>query len=220
MHILLVEDDQQLADALCKALRQQDYAVDWVADGAIADNLLKTEHFDLIILDLGVPKLEGLEILKRLRHRGTRTPVLILTARGTLENRVAGLDLGADDYLSKPFELPELEARVRALLRRNSSAASAVIQFGTLIFDSVARRASLQGETLELPRRELCLLEILLHRAGQVVSKEQIAAQLFDFDDDASPNAIELYVHRLRKKLAPAGLNIRTIRGLGYLLEA
>jgi DNA-binding response OmpR family regulator len=146
--------------------------------------------------------------------------VLILTARGTLENRVAGLDLGADDYLSKPFELPELEARVRALLRRNSSAASAVIRFGALIFDSAARRASLQGETLELPRRELCLLEILLHRAGQVVSKEQIAAQLFDFDDDASPNAIELYVHRLRKKLAPAGLNIRTIRGLGYLLEA
>ena len=220
MRILLVEDERQLADGLVKALRQQDYAIDWVADGVIADNLLKTEHFDLIILDIGLPRLGGLDVLKRLRHRGVRAPVLILTARGDLHSRIGGLDLGADDYLSKPFELLELEARVRALLRRNSSAAAAMITCGELCFDSTARRVSVNGDALELPRRELCLLEILLHRVGQVVSKEQIASQLFDFDDEAGPNAIELYIHRLRKKLAPAGLNIRTVRGLGYLLEA
>lgn len=219
MRILLVEDEQQLAEGLAKALRQQDYAVDWVADGAIADTLLKTEYFDLIILDIGLPKLGGLEVLKRLRGRGVQTPVLLLTARSDLDSRVGGLDLGADDYLSKPFELLELEARVRALLRRNSSAATAVITCGALSFDSVARRVNLAGTEVDFPRRELCLLEILLHRAGQVVSKEQIASQLFDFNDEAGPNAIELYVHRLRKKLAPAGLNIRTVRGLGYLLD-
>ena len=220
MRILLIEDETQLADGLVRALRQQTYAVDWVADGAIADDLLKTEHFDLVILDIGLPRLSGLDILKRLRHRGMRMPVLMLTARSDLPSRVAGLDLGADDYLIKPFELPELEARVRALLRRNSSAAAAVITCGLLSFDSAARRASINGDALDLPRRELCLLEILLHRLGNVVSKEQIADQLFDFDDEAGPNAIELYIHRLRKKLAPAQLNIRTVRGLGYLLEA
>ena len=220
MRILLVEDERPLADGLIKALRRQDYAVDWIADGVMADDLLKTEPFDLIILDIGLPHLSGLEILKRLRHRGAATPVLILTARDDLDSRVSGLDLGADDYLSKPFELLELEARVRALLRRNSSANSAVITCGALSFNSTARRACIDGKPLDLPRRELCLLEILLHRAGQVVSKEQIAAQLFDFDDEAGPNAIELYMHRLRKKMAPAGLHIRTVRGLGYLLDA
>lgn len=219
MHILLVEDEQALAESLVKALRQQDYAVDCAGDGVLADNLLKTEYFDLIILDLGLPKLAGLEVLRRFRERDRRTPVLILTARGGLDSRVAGLDLGADDYLSKPFELKELEARMRALLRRNSSVATAVIEFGALTFDSVARRASIGGEQLELPRRELCLLEILLHRPEQVVSKDQIAAQLFDFDDEASPNAIEIYIHRLRKKLTPGSIHIRTVRGLGYLLE-
>ena len=220
MRIFLIEDERQLAEGLVKILRQHDYAVDWVTDGAVADALLKTEHFDLIILDLGLPKLDGLEVLKRLRHRDVRTPVLILTAYGDVDSRVNGLDLGADDYLSKPFELRELEARVRALLRRNSSAVTAVINCGVLSFDSAARSVSLNGKTLDLPRRELCLLEILLYRKGQIVSKEQIASQLFDFDDEAGPNAIELYVHRLRKKLGPAGLNIRTVRGLGYLLEA
>ena len=219
MRILLVEDERQLAEGLSKALRRQDYAVDWISDGVIADDLLKTEHFDLIILDIGLPRLGGLDVLKRLRHRSLQTPVLILTARDDLDSRVGGLDLGADDYLSKPFELLELEARVRALLRRNSSATAALITCGVLSFDSAARRVSIDGKPLDLPRRELCLLEILLHRAGQVVSKEQIAAQLFDFDNDAGPNAIELYMHRLRKKLALAGLNIRTVRGLGYLLE-
>ena len=208
-----------MADSLVKALRQQDYAVDWVDDGVIADNLLKTEHFNLVILDLGLPKLTGLEVLRRLRARDEDTPVLILSARDELDSRVAGLDLGADDYLSKPFELKELEARVRALLRRNSNAAQAVIRLGNLIFDSVARRASIDGEQLDLPRRELCLLEILLHRTGQVISKEQIAAQLFDFDDEVGPNAIEIYIHRLRKKLLPVDIHIRTVRGLGYLLE-
>ncbi len=219
MRILLVEDDRQLADVLISALRQQGHAVDGVVDGALADSLLKTEPFGLVILDLGLPGLEGLTVLKRLRGRDVQIPVLILTARGELDARVTGLDLGADDYLTKPFELAELEARVRALFRRNSSAAAAVIRFGPLAFDSVARRVTLEGRALELPRRELCLLEILLHNAGRVVSKERIAAQLFDFDDEAGPNAIELYMHRLRKKLAPAGITIRTVRGLGYLLD-
>ena len=219
MRILLIEDDQALAASLEKALRQQDYAVDWVDNGATADSVLKTEHFDLIILDLGLPELPGLDVLKRLRERGSQTPVLILTAKGEVENRVTGLDLGADDYLSKPFQLQELEARARALLRRSNNAATAVLKLGSLIFDSVARRASMEGEYLDLPRRELCLLEILLHRTGQVVSKEQIANQLFDFNDDAGSNAIEIYIHRLRKKLLPADIHIRTVRGLGYLLE-
>lgn len=220
MRILLVEDERSLADGLVKALRQLGYAVDWLADGKIADELLKTEPFNLIILDLGLPRLGGLEVLRKLRHRGVRTPVLMLTARDDLQSRIAGLDAGADDYLCKPFELLELEARARALLRRDSSAGAAVISAGTLRFDSASRCATVDGQLLDLPRREFCLLEILLHRLGQVVSKEQIAAQLFDFDDEAGPNAIELYIHRLRKKLSPAGVQIRTVRGLGYLLDS
>ena len=219
MRILLVEDDRQLAQGLRKAFRRQGHATDWIADGAVADGLLRTERFDLIVLDLGLPGLDGLEVLRRLRGRGVQTPVLVLTARGELNERVTGLDTGADDYLGKPFELSELEARARALLRRSSQAPAALIRLGPLCLDSAARRVSLDGRELDLPRRELCLLEILLHRAGEVVSKEQLAAQLFDFDDEAGPSAIELYVHRLRKRLTPAGLNIRTLRGLGYMLE-
>lgn len=219
MRILLVEDDRDLADALQRTLRQDDYAVDWVADGNTADVILKTEHFDLIILDLALPRLDGLQVLKRLRDRRSHVPVLVLTARGEIEDRVSGLDLGADDYLVKPFALAELEARMRALLRRSQSVGTTEIALGPLVFDSVGRRITLNGEPLELPRRELCLLEILLQRAGCVVGKEQIASQLFEFDDEAGPNAIEIYVCRLRKKLEPAGLSIRTIRGLGYLLE-
>jgi len=219
MRILLVEDDRQLAEGLTRALARSGYAVDCIADGAQADAVLRTEHFDLVALDLNLPGLDGLAILRRLRARELATPVLVITARGGVAARVEGLDLGADDYLGKPFELAELEARVRALLRRSQGRATGTIDCGSLTLDSKARQASLNGQPLELPRRELCLLEILMTRAGKVVSKEQIAGQLFSFDDEAGPNAIEIYVSRLRKKLAPAGICIRTIRGLGYLLQ-
>lgn len=219
MRILLVEDDPDLVDALLRTLRRHDYAVDQVADGWMADSVLRTEDYDLVVLDLYLPGLDGLEVLKRLRGRGCRVPVLVLTARGEVQDRVTGLDLGADDYLAKPFALSELEARLRALLRRSQGQANPVLVYGPLTFDTVARRLSVNGESLDLPRRELCLLEFLLAHPNRVVSKEQIADHLFGFDDETGPNAIELYVCRLRKRLEPAGINIRTIRGLGYLLE-
>ena len=219
MRILLVEDNADLADGLRRALRRQGYAIDWTADGIEADEILALQYYDLIILDLSLPGMDGLDVLKRLRGRGARVPVLVLSARSDLTERITGLDLGADDYLTKPCELGEIEARVRALLRRGQGSRAPLIKHGAMVFDTVGRRVSVNGRPLELPRRELCLLEILLSRVGQVVGKEQIAEQLFSYDDDASPNAIEIYIHRLRKKLAPAGVSIRTVRGLGYLLE-
>jgi len=215
----LVEDDRQLATGLSAVLRRSDYAVDWVCDGSQADSVLRTDAFDLVVLDLTLPGLDGLAILRRLRARQSLTPVLVMTARSAVEEKVEGLDLGADDYLTKPFELAELEARVRALLRRSQGRATGIVECGPLVLDTKSRRATLQGRPLDLPRRELCLLEILVASAGTVVGKDQIASKLFSYDDDATPNAIEIYVSRLRKKLSPAGLEIRTIRGLGYLLQ-
>ena len=219
MRLLLVEDNADLADGLLRALRRQGYAVDWVADGIEADEILARQYYDLVVLDLGLPGIDGLDVLRRLRRRRARAPVLILTARGDLTERITGLDLGADDYLTKPFDLGEFEARIRVLLRRNQRDRAPHIKHGALVFDTVGRRVSVNGRPLEMPRRELCVLEILLSRVGQVVSKEQIAEQLFSYDDDTSLSAIEIYIHRLRKKLAPAGVSIRTVRGLGYLLE-
>lgn len=219
MRILLVEDDAELAAGLRRALAQSGYAVDWLADGAQADNILKTDTFDPVVLDLTLPGLDGFVVLRRLRARSKDVPVLVITARGSVEARVKGLDLGADDYLAKPFELVELEARVRALIRRSQGRSIQALEVGTLVLDVVARQASADGEALNLPRRELSVLEILMIRAGKVVSKEQIASHLFSFDDEASPNAIELYVSRLRKKLITSGLPIRTVRGLGYILK-
>ena len=215
----MVEDDRQLATGLSAVLRRSDYAVDWVCDGSQADSVLRTDAFDLVVLDLTLPGLDGLAILRRLRARQSLTPVLVMTARSAVEEKVEGLDLGADDYLTKPFELAELEARVRALLRRSQGRATGIVECGPLVLDTKSRRATLQGRPLDLPRRELCLLEILVASAGTVVGKDQIASKLFSYDDDATPNAIEIYVSRLRKKLSPAGLEIRTIRGLGYLLQ-
>ncbi|MGQ9368342.1 response regulator [Azospirillum sp. ST 5-10] len=219
MRMLLVEDDGDLADGLLRALRAPGHAVDHVADGEEADSLLRHEPYDLVVLDLGLPNRDGLDVLKALRGRGTPVPVLILTARDALDHRIAGLDLGADDYLAKPFALPELEARVRALLRRAAGRASCRIVHGRIALDTRARRVTVDDQPIELPRRELCVLEVLLSRAGEVLSKEQIANQLFSFDDEAGLSSIELYVHRLRKRLAPAGLEIRTVRGLGYYVE-
>jgi two-component system OmpR family response regulator len=219
VRILIVEDDPLLADGLTRSLTRADYAIDLVADGGAADAVLATQAFDLVILDLGLPKLDGFEVLKRLRRRGGTTPVLVLTARDTLDDRVKGLDLGADDYLTKPFELPELEARVRALIRRGQSGGGSLLTHGPLTLDIAGRRASLDGVPLDLSARELGVLEVLMLRSGRVVSKDQLAEQLYNFDNDVGANAIEVYMHRLRKKLEPAGISIRTIRGLGYLLD-
>ena len=219
MRLLLVEDDGTLATTLQRALREEGYAVDWLSDGEAADEVLATQEYDLVILDVSLPGLDGLGVLKHLRERGSKTPVLVLTARDRLDDRVTGLDLGADDYMTKPFELAELEARVRALIRRSEGEPASEIVHGLLRFDTVGRRVTVNGEVVDLRNREICLLEILLRHAGQVVSKERIADQLFDFDDQAGLTAIELYIHRLRKKLSPAGVVIRTVRGLGYLLD-
>jgi two-component system OmpR family response regulator len=219
MRVLIAEDDPVLADGLTRSLRGSDYAVDCVTDGGEADHVLTAQNYDLVILDIGLPRLDGYEVLRRLRRRGSKTPVLILTARDALDDRVKGLDLGGDDYITKPFDLPELEARVRALIRRGQSGGGSVLSHGTLTLDTVGRRATLAGEPLDLSARELGVLEVLMLRSGRVVNKDQLAEQLYGWDEEVGPNAIEVYVHRLRRKLEPAGVTIRTIRGLGYLLE-
>jgi two-component system OmpR family response regulator len=219
MRILIAEDDPVLADGLTRSLHQADYAVDCVGTGDQADHVLLAQNYDLVILDLGLPKLDGFEVLRRLRHRGSKVPVLVLTARDGLDERVRGLDLGADDYLTKPFDLPELEARVRALIRRGQSGGGSMLTHGTLQLDTAGRRATLNGAPLDLSARELGVLEVLMLRSGRVVNKEQLAEQLYGWDEEVGANAIEVYVHRLRRKLEPAGVVIRTIRGLGYLLE-
>lgn len=218
MRILIAEDDSIIADGLTRTLRNSGYAVDRAANGLDADTALLANNYDLLILDLGLPKLNGLEVLRRLRNRGATLPVLILTAMDGTEDRVRGLDLGADDYMAKPFELPELEARVRALTRR-SSGATPMMQHGPLRYDQVGRVATLNGNPLDLSARELSLLEALLARAGRLVSKDQLVDQLCGWGEEVSHNAIEVYVHRLRKKLEPGGVRIATVRGLGYCLE-
>ncbi len=219
MRILVAEDDPSLAEGLMGSLRQAGYAVDSVTNGEEADAALEAHNFDLIILDLGLPKRSGLEVLKRLRSRKSATPVLILTARDSINDRVTGLDAGADDYLAKPFELAELAARVRALTRRGTAAGSARISHGALTYDQVGRVASLNGVPVEFSARELGLLEVFLQRAGRLVSKDQLVNHLCEWGEEVSENAIEVYVHRLRKKLEPGGVRIVTVRGLGYSLE-
>lgn len=219
MRILVVEDDPVLAEGLLHVLRQARYAVTYENNGKRADSLLAAQEFDLVILDMGLPEMDGVEILRRLRHRKKSVPVLILTARDKVQDRVLGLDMGADDYLTKPFDLPELEARVRSLLRRGQSAGGALLQVGTLCMDTVGHRATLDGIPLELSARELSVLEILMLRAGRVVSKEQLGEQLSGLGEEMSDNAIEVYMHRLRKNLNSESIHIRTMRGLGYMLE-
>ena len=218
MRILIAEDDAIIADGLSRSLRQGGYAVDWAPNGMEADTALLTVSYDLLILDLGLPKLSGLDLLKRVRGRNSAIPVLILTAMDGSGDRVKGLDLGADDYMVKPFDLAELEARVRALTRR-SAGTTPTIQCDALVYDQVGRVAQIAGQNIELSAREIGLLEVLLTRMGRLVSKDQLVDHLCGWGEEVSHNAIEVYVHRLRKKLEVGGVKIATVRGLGYCLE-
>jgi two-component system OmpR family response regulator len=219
MRLLVVEDDKILAEGLQAALTQAGYAVDHAANGETANAFLQQTAYDLVVLDLGLPKLDGFEVLKRLRSRGDSAAVMILTAQDAIESRVKGLDLGADDYLIKPINLIELEARVRALIRRGKMGVNTSLQCGDLIFNAADKTASCGDQDLLLSTRELALLEILMHKKNKVVSKEQVLESLCNWDDELGDNAVEVYIHRLRKKIVPANVQIRTIRGLGYLLE-
>jgi two-component system OmpR family response regulator len=219
MRILLVEDDALLADGLARSLRQSGYLVEVANDGRIADRWLEAEAFDLTILDLGLPGLDGTQVLQRLRKRKHSMPVLILSARMALEERVRLLDIGADDYVVKPVALIELEARVRALIRRGQGTPDPVIGLGLLRLDTVGKRAWLGDNALELNAREWSALEFLATRVNRIVNKEQITQALYSWDEEITPNAIEKFISRLRSKLEPAGVTIRTVRGLGYYLE-
>ncbi|NNM78544.1 response regulator transcription factor [Sphingomonas sp. ID1715] len=218
MRILVVEDDDDLGDALLRQLRSDGHAVDWLRDGESADDVLRYQDYELVVLDIGLPGMSGSDLLQLMRARGTRTPVLMLTARSNIEDRVSALDIGADDYLAKPFDFRELYARCRALMRRSQGIATGTTTVGRLIFDRSAKAARIGDMQLSLPNREFRLLEIFIGNIGRALSKDQIAAQLFDFDDEAGDNAIELYVGRLRRKLGDA-LTIRTVRGAGYIAE-
>lgn len=219
MRILLVEDDLPLAEALTALLAGSGYAVDCTHDGLSAEALVGAEQFDLVILDLNLPEKDGLSVLRSLRGRRNPVPILILTARGAPDERVAGLDLGADDYMVKPFEVREFEARVRSILRRQAGVRASEIQIGPVRLDMAARRFRIGEEDLDLPARELALLELFFLRAGRVVGKDAIVQSLTSLEDSLSDNAIEQYVSRLRRRLQPHGLTLRTARGLGYMLE-
>ena len=219
MRILLVEDDAMLAEAVMRALRQSSHVLQRAATGLEADRALGTNEYDLVLLDLGLPQLSGFEVLKRLRARRSKVPVLVLTVRDSVEDRVAGLDLGADDYLTKPFELSELEARVRALIRRSHASASADIVHGPLRLDTVGRRLFHNDAPVDLSARELSVVELLLLREGRVVTRQQIVDHLYGWEDNSSSNAVEVFIYRLRRKLEASGVDIRTVRGMGYLIE-
>lgn len=218
MKILLVEDDDLVADSLARVLRGSGYVVDCVNDGSHAETAVKTEPYDVVILDLGLPNMDGMEFLRRIRGRKISVPVLILTARDSYDERIQGLDCGANDYVTKPFHIGELEARIRALLRRSAGNAPSV-EIGDLTFDTVRRVLRKGDELIELSPREYAVLEILIHNIGALVSKQKLASLLSDWEDSVSFNAIDIIVHRLRKKLEPFGLKLQTIRGLGFLVE-
>jgi two-component system response regulator TctD len=220
MRLLLVEDNRELADWLARTLRQAQYTIDVVHDGEDAEHALAFGEHALVILDLSLPGLGGLEVLKGLRARGDRVPVIVLTANASLEGRVRGLDAGADDYLAKPFEIEELEARIRAQLRRANNRAEPVVACGDLVLDTNTRLFRLAGEPLVLTPREHAVLEQIILKAGHTVSKAMLSAAIYDFETDADPSAIEIYVHRVRKKLEGGNVRIVTLRGLGYLLKA
>jgi two-component system OmpR family response regulator/two-component system response regulator QseB len=216
MRLLLAEDDPQLGDGLTVGLRQDGYAVDWVKDGVAADLALQNEGYDLLVLDLGLPRLAGMEVLARLRGRGQTLPVLILTARDATGDKIAGLDCGADDYLVKPVPLDELAARVRALARRAAGRAVPLLRHGDLVLDPAAHQVTLAGVPVELSVREFSLLLALVENAGRVMTRAQLEAALYGWRDEPDSNALEVHVHHLRKKLG--GERIKTLRGVGYMM--
>lgn len=219
MRVLVIEDDATLGRGLQEFLIQQGYAVDWLPDGDRVLGAVSAQSYDLLLLDLNLPSRSGLDVLSDLRAAGHHEPVLILTARDGVEDRVAGLDAGADDYVTKPFELAELAARVRAFARRRIGLPQPLIEAGPLVFDTVNRDLRVNGEYLALSVRELSVLEMLMTRAGRVVTKRQIVNSLSAWDADFSENAVEVYVYRLRKRLEGLGVSIQTVRGFGYLLN-
>ncbi|MCL4798791.1 MAG: response regulator transcription factor [Burkholderiales bacterium] len=219
MRILIAEDDPGLAEGIAAYLRPLGHAVEVARHGTDADAMLSGEQYELALIDIGLPRMDGFEVVRRMRARGQTTPAIVITARDALDDRVHGLDLGADDYLVKPFELAELAARIRAVVRRGQTARSARLVHGPLVLDTESHRATLAGEPLDLTAREWAVLEVLLKRVEKVVSKEHILQAISTWEDDLTPNAIEVYVSRLRAKLEPARIRIRTIRGFGYRLE-
>lgn len=216
MRILLVEDNQDLGDAIESKLRVAGHSVEWAHDGEMALRWGHHENWDAIVLDIMLPGKDGFAVIRALRAAGCEAPVLVATARSEIEDKVDMLDLGADDYMVKPFDLRELEARLRALMRRPAGITASVAHYGNISIDLASRSASIAGATLDLGRREFRLLEILLARLGHTVAKERLMNQMFSQDEDVSPNAIELHVSRLRKKLADSSIDIVTVRGVGY----
>jgi two-component system OmpR family response regulator/two-component system response regulator QseB len=216
MRILVVEDDPLLGDGIRAGLAQGGFAIDWVRDGIAAELALKGASHAAVVLDLGLPRLEGLEVLRRMRSAGNRTPVLILTARDAIEDRIKGLDSGADDYVVKPFDLHELAARLRALIRRSAGEAAPLLRVGDIELDPAARRAEFKGKAVDLPAREFALLHALMLAAGRVLTREQLAERLYAWGEEVESNAIDVHIHHLRRKLAPQ--SIRTVRGVGYLM--
>ena len=217
MRLLLIEDDAMIGKSIREGLRRDGYVVDWVRDGWAGERSLEEQSYDLLLLDLGLPRKDGLEVLSGARDRGTPLPVLVITARDSIESRVKGLDAGADDYLVKPFSMSELRARVRALLRRSSGRAQTILKCGELELDTVDREARLSGKRVALSHRELALLERLMHRPGATVAKTVLENGIYGWGEEVESNAIEVHVSNLRKKLGPS--LIETVRGLGYRVK-
>jgi len=220
MNILLIEDDEILADGLIHTLSKNGYSITVARTATYARHILKAQGFNLIILDLGLPDIDGLQLLKQLRHQKLELPILILTARDTMNDRIEGISQGADDYMTKPFELRELEARIAALIRRCYGGFRSIIEIGQLQLDTNKDQILVKGEILSLPAREYAVLEVLMMQKGNVMSKDKIAKYLSQQGDALADNAIEIYISRLRKRIEPYDVSIRTFRGLGYLLEA
>ncbi|NCT57529.1 MAG: response regulator [Legionella sp.] len=217
MRLLLIEDDELLGDAVKTGLTQFGYVVDWLKDGESARLALKTESFELVILDLSLPTLPGLSLLKNIRQAGNKTPVIILTARESVEDRIAGLDAGADDYMFKPFDLNELSARIRALIRRSQGRADPLLKYKNITLDPLAHTVLLNNTEINISRREFALLQKLIENAGHALSREQLMQSIYGWDDDVDSNVLEVHIHNLRKKLHADF--IRTIRGIGYIAE-